>query len=267
LPEVLIYIFLFAFGAAAGSFLNVCIHRIPVARSIVSPGSHCPECGSPIRFYDNIPIVSYIVLGGSCRACKAPISPEYPVVEALTAAFTVLLYLRLGLSPELVVYFLFIASLIVITFIDLRHRIIPDVISLPGIGAGLAASTVLALSGGSPRLWFEVLNSLMGILVGGGVLLSVGAAYYLATGKEGMGGGDIKLLAMIGAFLGWKGVLVTLFTGSFAGAIVGGVLMLFFGKDRKYAVPFGPFLALGAVVHLLSGEALIGWYIMKVKPL
>jgi leader peptidase (prepilin peptidase)/N-methyltransferase len=267
LPEILIYIFLFAFGAVVGSFLNVCIHRIPIARSIVSPGSHCPECGSPIRFYDNIPIISYIVLAGRCRVCKAPISPEYLVVETLTAAFTVIFYLKFGLSMELIFFFLFIASLIVITFIDLRHRIIPDVISLPGIGVGLAASTVLAWSGDWPQLWSGVLNSIIGIVAGGGVLFAVAGAYYLATGKEGMGGGDIKLLAMIGAFLGWKGVMVTLFTSSFAGAVVGGLLMLFFGKDRKYAVPFGPFLAMGAVVHLLSGEGLIDWYILMVQPL
>jgi leader peptidase (prepilin peptidase)/N-methyltransferase len=266
LPESIIYIFLFAFGAVLGSFLNVCAYRIPADRSVVSPASHCPLCGSPIRFYDNIPIASYILLLGRCRACKGSISPEYPVVEALTAAFTVLLYLRFGPTPELVVYLIFTASLIVITFIDLRHHIIPDVISLPGIGVGLASSTVLAWSGGMPQPWAGVLNSLAGILAGGGVLFIVAAAYYLATGKEGMGGGDIKLLAMIGAFLGWKGVLVTLFIGSFAGALAGGLLMLFFGKDRKYAVPFGPFLALGAVVYLFLGEALIGWYMMKVSP-
>jgi leader peptidase (prepilin peptidase)/N-methyltransferase len=189
------------------------------------------------------------------------------VVETLTAAFTVIFYLKFGLSMELIFFFLFIASLIVITFIDLRHRIIPDVISLPGIGVGLAASTVLAWSGDWPQLWSGVLNSIIGIVAGGGVLFAVAGAYYLATGKEGMGGGDIKLLAMIGAFLGWKGVMVTLFTSSFAGAVVGGLLMLFFGKDRKYAVPFGPFLAMGAVVHLLSGEGLIDWYILMVQPL
>jgi leader peptidase (prepilin peptidase)/N-methyltransferase len=261
LPETIIYTFFFAFGAAAGSFLNVCIRRIPEARSIVSPGSQCPSCSSPIRFYDNIPIISYIVLGGRCRHCSATISAEYPLVETLTAVLTVLLYVRFGLSPGLAVYFVFTAALIVITFIDLRLRIIPDVISLPGIGVGLAASAVRALPGGWSQLVNGLSGSFLGILAGGGILLVVATAYNLVTGKEGMGGGDIKLLAMIGAFLGWKGALFTLFAGSFAGAVVGGILMLFFGKDLKYAVPFGPFLALGALVHLFSGEAILGWYI------
>jgi leader peptidase (prepilin peptidase)/N-methyltransferase len=182
-------------------------------------------------------------------------------VETLTAVLTVLLYVRFGLSPGLAVYFVFTAALIVITFIDLRLRIIPDVISLPGIGVGLAASAVRALPGGWSQLVNGLSGSFLGILAGGGILLVVATAYNLVTGKEGMGGGDIKLLAMIGAFLGWKGALFTLFAGSFAGAVVGGILMLFFGKDLKYAVPFGPFLALGALVHLFSGEAILGWYI------
>jgi leader peptidase (prepilin peptidase)/N-methyltransferase len=267
LPDTFIYISLFCFGAVVGSFLNVCIHRIPASRSIVSPPSACPECSSPIRFYDNIPIFSYIVLGGRCRVCNAPISPRYPLVEALTAAMTVLLYLRFSFSTEFVVFFVFTAALVVITFIDLTHRIIPDVISLPGIPAALAASVVLALPGGFEGVLTGLSNSVIGILVGGGVLFFVAWGYYLATGKEGMGGGDIKLLAMIGALLGWKGVLFTLFIGSLAGAFVGGVLMLFFGKDRRYAVPFGPFLALGALVYLFSGEAVIEWYLFSVRPI
>lgn len=266
MPEAIIYIFVFAFGAAAGSFLNVCIRRVPEGGSIVSPGSRCPGCSTPIRFYDNVPIVSYIVLRGRCRECGAPISPEYPIVEALTAALTVLLFMRFGPSGALVVYFVFTAALIVITFIDLRLRIIPDVISLPGIALGLAASAALAFPGGWSVLFDGVQNSVVGIVLGGGVLLSVATAYHLVTGKEGMGGGDIKLLAMIGAFLGWRGVLVTLFTGSLVGALVGGILMLFFGKDSKYAVPFGPFLALGALVYLFTGEAILGWYMKVLSP-
>ncbi|MBI5903858.1 MAG: prepilin peptidase, partial [Deltaproteobacteria bacterium] len=191
----------FVFGAVVGSFLNVCIHRIPIGLSIVTPASRCPRCARPIPFYYNVPVISYIVLLGRCAYCRAPLSLQYPVVEALTGAAALFIFQRHGATPELFVWFAFISALIVITFIDLEHQIIPDVLSLPGIVIGLAASFFLPFPG--------VLNSVIGICLGGGLLLAVAYGYYYATGRTGMGGGDVKLLTMIGAFLGWKGVLVT----------------------------------------------------------
>ncbi|MBI5327106.1 MAG: prepilin peptidase [Deltaproteobacteria bacterium] len=251
----LMYIFSFIFGSIVGSFLNVCIYRIPEDKSIIFPPSSCPNCNKQIAFYDNIPIISYIILLGRCRNCKNPISQRYPLVEFLTGFFSVILFKAFGLSIEIPIYFVFVSSLIVITFIDLRYQIIPDVITLPGIAVGFLASYFLP---------YGILNSMIGILVGGGSLLLVAAGYQLVTGREGMGGGDIKMLAMIGAFLGWKGVIITIFTGSFIGAVVGSALMLAKGKDTKYAIPFGPFLAVGAVVSLFFGDAIIDWYIMGI---
>jgi len=251
----LIYIFSFIFGSIVGSFLNVCIHRIPEGKSIIFPPSSCPHCSKLIAFYDNIPIISYIVLLGRCRNCKGPISPRYPFVEFLNGSFAVILFKVFGFSPELPIYFVFVSSLIVITFIDLQYQIIPDVISLPGIGIGFLASYFLP---------HGMLNSVIGILAGGGTLFLIAFGYHFITGREGMGGGDIKLLAMIGAFLGWKGVIITIFTGSFIGAVIGSALMLAKGKDSKYAIPFGPFLAAGALISLFFEKALINWYIMGI---
>ncbi|MCP3677370.1 MAG: prepilin peptidase [Deltaproteobacteria bacterium] len=251
-PDLLIQIFVFAFGATIGSFLNVCIYRLPLKQSIVSPPSACPVCGRRLPFYDNMPILSYIILRGRCRGCGVSFSIRYLTVEVLTAIMAVAVYVAFGPTPESLVYFLFVSALIVITFIDLEYQIIPDVISLPGIGVGLLASLFLVLPG--------VMNSLIGIIVGGGLLYLVATSYYLLTGREGMGGGDIKLLAMIGAFLGWKGVIVTIFAGSLVGAILGSLLMAVKGRDSKYAIPFGPFLALGAVIYLFAGEDLIELY-------
>lgn len=247
----------FLFGAVVGSFLNVCIYRIPMGMSIVSPPSSCPRCGSRVPFYYNVPILSYIVLGGKCSSCRAPFSARYPFVEALTGLFAAFTFVRFGASVDALIYFVFISALIVITFIDLDLQIIPDVISVPGIVLGFAASFVL--------VDLTVLDSAIGLLFGGGILFLIAFGYHRLTGHEGMGGGDIKLLAMIGAFLGWKGVILTLLLSSFAGAIVGGVLMSAFGKGSKYAIPYGPFLAIGALVHLFFGERLIGWYIMKAS--
>jgi len=243
----------FLFGAVVGSFLNVCIYRLPAGLSIVSPPSRCSTCGSGVAFYDNIPILSYILLRGRCRSCGAQFSVQYPFVEALTGVFAALLFYVYGVSPEFFVYFAFTASLIVITFIDLEHRIIPDVISLPGIPIGFAASFFLAAPG--------VVDSAIGIALGGGLLLGISYSYYLLTKREGMGGGDIKLLAMIGAFLGWKGVIVTVLFSSLVGAVIGGGLIVMSGKKGRYAIPFGPFLAAAALLHLFLGDSIIGWYI------
>jgi leader peptidase (prepilin peptidase)/N-methyltransferase len=247
------YLFTFVIGAVVGSFLNVCIHRLPAGQSVVHPPSHCPSCGARIRSRDNIPLLSFALLRGSCRSCGAAISLRYPIVEALTGGLFVLLFYRNGLSPTLAVYAAFVAALIVVSFIDLDHQIIPDVISLPGIVLGLVVS---ALGQGPP-----LLDSMVGVLVGGGVLYAVAVGYRAFTGREGMGGGDIKLLAMIGAFLGWRGVLVTLIVGSFTGAVVGTSLIVARRTESRIPIPFGPFLALGAMCALAFGDQLIEWYL------
>ena len=240
------------FGAIVGSFLNVCIARLPKEESIVYPGSHCLRCGHPIRFYDNIPIISYLVLKGKCRDCQASISIQYPLVEGIAALGSFLLFLRFGPSLPYLIYFAFLSALIVITVIDLYIQEIPAVISVPGVGAGLLASLVL------PQTTF--VQSLSGALIGAGSLYLVAKVYYLLTGREGMGLGDANLLAMIGAFLGWKAVILTILLSSLIGSITGIIIMVSKGKDFKYAIPFGPFLSLGAVIALFYGPSLINWY-------
>jgi leader peptidase (prepilin peptidase)/N-methyltransferase len=241
------------FGAIVGSFLNVCIFRLPKEESIVWPGSHCPHCKNLIKFYDNIPLISYLLLRGKCRYCKEPISAQYPLVEGITALSSLVLFMRFGPSLAYITYFAFVAALIVITVIDLYHQIIPDVISLPGIGVGLLTSLII------PQITF--FNSLIGVLLGGGSLFLVATLYQWLFKREGMGGGDVKLLAMIGAFLGWKAVILTILLGSLIGSITGIIIMVLKGKDFKYAIPFGPFLSLGAVISLSYGENLIRWYL------
>jgi leader peptidase (prepilin peptidase) / N-methyltransferase len=248
-------IFSIIFGALIGSFLNVCIYRLPREESIVTPGSHCPSCNQPIRFYDNIPLISYSFLRGKCRNCRHPISLQYPLVEGISALSSLLLFLRFGPSWSYLAYFAFAAALIAITVIDLHYQIIPDLISLPGIGAGLLVSLVI------PQITF--FNSLFGVLLGGGSLFLVATVYQWLFKREGMGGGDVKLLAMIGAFLGWKAVILTIFLSSLIGSVTGVVLMLIKGKDFKYAIPFGPFLSLGAILALFYGERIIHWYLYR----
>jgi leader peptidase (prepilin peptidase)/N-methyltransferase len=238
------------FGAMIGSFLNVCICRLPKEESIVFPGSHCPQCSKPIRWYDNIPLVSYLLLRGKCRHCHRSISMQYPLVEGITALLSLLLFITFGPSLSYVVYFSF-------TMIDLHHQIIPDVISLPGIGVGLLASWILPPA--------SVVNALLGVLLGGGSLFLVATFYQWLFKREGMGGGDVKLLAMIGAFLGWKAVILTILLSSLIGSVVGIAVMIWKGRDFKYAIPFGPFLSLGAVISLFFGEDLIYWYLTLTR--
>ena len=240
------------FGLCVGSFLNVCIYRIPAEKSIVFPGSACPTCHSAIRFYDNIPLFSYLHLGGKCRQCQTPISLRYPMIELLAGALSLGLYLKFGLSIETLVYFIFICVLIVITFIDVDHRIIPDRITLPGIFVFFSAAFAI------PSLsWMD---SLLGVAIGGGSLFMVAVVYHLLTRKEGMGGGDIKLLAMIGALVGWKGVFFTIFVSSAVGTLAGLLIMVATRQNLKLAVPFGPFLSIGAVTYIFFGPQLILWY-------
>jgi leader peptidase (prepilin peptidase)/N-methyltransferase len=243
----------FVYGLCIGSFMNVCIYRLPLSRSLVKPGSACPQCGRSIPFYDNIPVVSFLLLRGRCRNCGATIAWRYPLVELLGGLTALATVTRFGLSLPALVYFVFIAVLIVVTFIDIDHRIIPDVITLPGIVLGLAASFLL------PRT--SLTDALLGILLGGGSLLAVAVVYRLITKKDGMGMGDVKLLAMIGALIGWQGVLFTIFIGSLAGSLIGFILVFAQRrKDLKLAVPFGPFLSLGAILYVFAGPELIFWY-------
>jgi len=256
------HFFAFVFGALVGSFLNVCILRIPNGASIVSPPSHCPSCKTAISFYDNVPLISYLILRGRCRGCGECISPRYFVVELLTAILALALFDRFGFGYSFLVSFAFVGALIVISFIDLDIRIVPDVISLPGIALGLALSVVgYFVFNGESNIIPSPLSSLLGILAGGGFLLATAWIYEKITGVEGMGGGDIKLLAMIGAFLGWQSIPLTLFFASLVGSIVGIACMLATGAGRRLALPFAPFLCSGALLFIFFGEELIQFYL------
>lgn len=246
----------FAFGLCIGSFLNVCIYRLPEGKSVVRPGSMCPNCNESIRAYDNIPLISYLLLRGRCRRCHTSIPLRYPLVELITGLMAVGVLIRFGINVSALIFFIFAASLIVATFIDIDHRIIPDVITLPGIPLFFISSFLLP----HPDLLTPFVRSLLGILAGGGSLFLVAWAYETLTGKEGMGMGDVKLLAMIGALLGWHGVLFTIFAGSTAGCLVGLLVMLKEKGGMKTAIPFGPFLSLGALLYLFWGPDLINWY-------
>ncbi|MCD6319787.1 MAG: prepilin peptidase [Candidatus Desulfofervidaceae bacterium] len=240
--EMTFYIFVFFFGAIIGSFLNVCICRLPEGKSVIWPASHCPYCQTQIKWYDNIPLLSFLLLKGHCRYCGKPISWQYPVVELSTGIFTLLIYWKYGLSLPGLIYLLFVCALIVVSFIDLKLQIIPDVISIPGIFCGLIASFFL------PELSLK--DALYGALLGGGILFLVAYGYYLIRKKEGMGGGDIKLLAMIGAFLGWKAIPFVILIASLTGSFIGILWIFLQKKDKYFPIPFGPFLALGAICLL-----------------
>ncbi|CAN5827963.1 A24 family peptidase [soil metagenome] len=238
-------------GLAIGSFLNVVIHRLPRGGSLVSPGSRCPSCGYDLRPLDNIPVLSYVMLAGRCRSCRARISPRYPLVEIATAGLFLAHYAIFGWTPLLAVRLLFAASMVALFAIDLEHHLLPDAITLPGIVAGLLAS-----------LWLPpgIRDALIGALVGGGVLWLIGEAYYRYSGEEGMGGGDVKMLAMIGAFLGWELVIVTLVCSSIAGSLIGVLLIVTRRGGMKYALPYGTFLSIAALVASLYGASIVSWY-------
>ena len=241
-----------AFGAVIGSFLNVCIYRIPRGRSIVWPGSACGSCGHTLSWFENIPVVSYLVLRGRCRACKAPISLRYPFVESLTAVMFAAGWWFYGPSLLLLSHLLFGCALIVLFAIDLEHHLLPNVITLPGIVIGFAFSFL------TPPGWIA---SLIGILVGGGVLWAVAEAYYRLRHEDGLGMGDVKMLAMIGAFVGWKLTLMTLMMASLAGSVVGVLFIVSQRGGLKYALPFGTFLALGAALAATVGPGVLDWYL------
>lgn len=250
MPEAM---FLFAatlLGAVVGSFLNVVILRLPrEGASIAFPPSHCPSCREPIRWHDNIPIVSFLLLRGRCRHCGGKISWQYPLVELAMALLSLALADRFGLSLLFFGYFLFCAALLVIIFIDLHHQIIPDVISLPGIAVGFAFSLV------NPLLTWQ--SSLLGVLAGGGSFYLVALGYYLCTRREGMGGGDIKLLAMLGAFLGWQSLPFVVFSSALTGLVAGLWAMRSQGLGGRAVIPYGPFLALGGLLFLFFRQDIL----------
>ncbi len=238
------------FGLVVGSFLNVCIHRLPLRESVIWPSSRCPHCRAKLGALDNIPVLSYLMLRGRCRGCGQPISLQYPVVELVTGVVFAAAVLVFE-PPLLYVRLVFACAMIVLFMIDLEHRILPDVITLPGIVLGLLVSFFL------PPGWRD---SALGIVLGGGALWLMGEIYFRVRGEEGMGFGDVKMLAMIGAFLGWKLMLLTLVLSSFMGSIVGAGMIASKRGDMKYALPFGTFLAAGALVAAAAGDRIVNWY-------
>jgi leader peptidase (prepilin peptidase)/N-methyltransferase len=251
-PDIFVYVAVGLFGATIGSFLNVCIYRLPRHESIVWPSSRCPACGGRIAPYDNVPMLSFLWLRGRCRACRAPISFRYPLVESVNGFGYVWIVQQFGLGWSAAAYAALFSALLVVTFIDFDHQIIPDRITLPGIPLGiLCAATVLPTG---------LLNSVLGVLLGGGLLWFMAWISPYLFGKEGMGGGDIKLLAMVGAFLGWEPVLLTVLVGAFAGSVTGLSLIALKRLRRDQYLPFGPFLALGAVVAMFFFREIKSWY-------
>ena len=327
-PYLTICLFILLAGMAVGSFLNVCICRLPRGESVVTPPSHCPACDYRIRWYDNIPLLSYLLLRGRCRGCGTRISLQYPLVELLNGLLTLALFLRFGPTLAFLVLFLFCSALVVITFIDIEHQIIPDEIAGPGILAGYIVSLTMSdhaavplaigIVGGGASLFlafgtlllpwrtaavpdegaddaFDVgqykrfllaslpgivlgayaaiafdgqvwATSLLGIFAGADLICLVIVAWYLVRKEEGMGGGDIKLLAMLGAFLGWKAIPFIIFAGSLVGSVVGVTIMLVQKKDSKLAIPFGPYLVFGAVLYIFYGRQIIQWYLAIGAP-
>ena len=273
LPPPIIGIFVFAFGLVIGSFLNVCIIRIPQRKSIVMPASACAKCGVPIRPYDNIPVLSWLLLGRKCRACKAKISGMYPLVELLAALLFFGCYMAFGLSAEALKWAIFSALVIVLVFTDLRERILPDAVNYTGFVLGLALSFVTLPTDGT-ALWvanrmfdfpppapvISFLDALLGAVLGSGLLWLVSEAYFRLRGREGMGMGDVKMMLMAGAFLGAKRTLLTIFAGSLLGSILGLAFMAVRQKDSNYELPFGTFLGMAALLVVFFGTPVVSWY-------
>ena len=243
---LLTLLFAFLFGLVLGSFLNVCIHRIPEGISIVRPASSCPSCGETIRFYDNIPLLSYALLLGRCRRCGSPISMRYPLVELGTGLLSLALMGRFGPSGTYALALVFVSCLVVVSLIDLKHQVIPDVISLPGILVGIAASF-------TPWGMVSWTDAAFGAAGGGGFLLAVAWIFQRLTGKEGMGLGDVKLLAMIGAWMGWRALPFVILLSSLAGILIGGTALVLTKRGLRVRIPFGPFLSLGALLVFFFG--------------
>ncbi len=256
--DLIILLISLVFGAIVGSFLNVVILRLPKENSsIVFPASHCPACSTPLSWYENIPIVSYIFLRGRCAHCNITISLQYPTVELLMALLSGAVFHKFGLSFTAAGYFAFCAALLTIIWIDIHHQIIPDIISLPGIVLGFLFAFI------NTNITWQ--SSLIGLLVGGGVLYTIALLYLLLRKQEGMGGGDIKLLAMIGAFLGWQSLLFVIFFSSVTGTIVGLAAMVKQKKGGATRIPFGPFLSLSSIIYLFFDQQIFYYFQLYLK--
>lgn len=266
-------IFVFLFGLIIGSFLNVCILRIPSGKSIVMPASACPKCGTPIRPYDNIPVLSYIFLGGKCRACKTRISPMYPAVELLSAMLFFACYSKFGLTFETLKWAVFSAIMIVLVFTDFRERILPDVVNYTGFGLALVLSLFTKPVDGTanwisnrifdfppPAPVLSLVDAAFGAAAGSGALWLVSELYLRLRKREGMGMGDVKMMLMVGAFLGLKRTLLTIFAGSLLGSVLGIAFILMRRKDSTYELPFGTFLGLAALLVVFFGTPVVNWY-------
>ncbi|MGH9684734.1 MAG: prepilin peptidase [Candidatus Acidiferrales bacterium] len=272
-PEALISVLVFLFGLIIGSFLNVCILRIPSGKSIVLPASACPKCGRAIRAYDNIPVISYLLLGGKCRGCKTKISSMYPLVELLTALLFLGCYQLFGLSTEALKWAIFSAIMVVLVFTDLRERLLPDKVNYTGFVMGLVVSfftlpsdgTALWLSGKffaypPPPPVISFVDALLGAALGSGLLWAVSEGYFRLRGREGMGLGDVKMMLMAGAFLGVKRTLLTILAGSVLGSVLGIAFILARRKESDYELPFGSFLGVAALLVVFFGTPVVNWY-------
>ncbi len=284
LPPFATSIFIFAFGAIIGSFLNVVIHRLPREESIVFPNSRCPACGANISFYDNIPVLSYLILRGRCRTCRASISARYPAVEMLTGLLYVSVFLHDGLTFTLSFNLLFVTALIALIFIDAEFMILPDAITYPGMLFAIVARLAIPYFTGRPvfddlasllhgtlagwPVWAASLcGAVLGALAGGGSLWLIGWLWERLRGVEAMGLGDVKMMLMVGAYLGWRLTILTIFLGVLTGSIAGVSLMIGRGnRDLQMMLPFGIFLGLGSIIALLFGTSIINWYVAQFVP-
>jgi leader peptidase (prepilin peptidase)/N-methyltransferase len=279
-PEILVYAYAVS-GLIIGSFLNVCIYRIPLGKSVVFPGSGCPQCGKSIRFYDNIPVLSYIILGGKCRFCRKIISLQYPIVELLTAIAFYACARTWGFQPPTFVNSLFLSIVIILIFTDYNHRILPNVLTLPGMVAGILLSPFQApppgqlnsyysdklsaiaagmIFPGDPEAALPWTGSILGAVISGGILFLVGMAYMTLRRRQGLGMGDVKMMAMVGSFLGYYLAFLTIFFGSLLGLVAGVYLILFHKKNLQTKLAFGVFLGIGAGICLFYGLPFLGWY-------
>ncbi|HXX43160.1 MAG TPA: prepilin peptidase [Candidatus Acidoferrales bacterium] len=273
IPKLAIDIFVFCFGLIIGSFLNVCILRIPEHKSIVFPSSACPKCGAKIRPYDNIPVLSWLFLGGKCRDCKSQISPMYPLVELLTGVLLWGCYRSFGLTVEALKWATFSAIVVVLVFTDLRERILPDVVNFTGFAVGVAFSLAIKPADGTaawiathafntlPPIWLVSLaDALLGAAIGAALLWVVSELYFRLRRREGMGMGDVKMMLMVGAFLGIKRTLLTIFAGSLLGSVLGIAFILSRRKNPTYELPFGTFLGMAALLVAFFGTPVVNWY-------
>ena len=284
LPVWIGYLFTFLFGAVVGSFLNVVIHRVPREESIVFPNSACPKCGKPIKGYDNIPVLSWLILGGKCRNCKEPISARYPAVELLTALLWVLCFWQIGFNAYLPVAIVFVTVMEALVFIDAEHMILPNVITYPLLVFALVVRLIFPLTvgavyfkdllsypltamAGQPDWLVSLAGAVLGGLMGGGSLWLIGAIWKKLRGVDAMGLGDVKMMFGVGALLGWKLTFLAIFIGAFTGA-VSGMIYIYSQKERdlQSQIPFGIFLGIGSVISLLFGEGLIEWYVRTFIP-